>query len=84
MQVTDAQLVARCREGEGEAWSELVERFSRYVYAIAVGAYRLSPADAEGGCASTACARPSARRPATTRSSTALSRTTGSPGSRTP
>jgi RNA polymerase sigma factor (sigma-70 family) len=45
--LTDAQLVQRCRTGDAEAWNELVERFSRYVYAIAVQAFRLSPADAE-------------------------------------
>jgi RNA polymerase sigma factor (sigma-70 family) len=44
---TDAQLVARCRAGEEEAWRELVDRFSRYVYAIAVQGFRLSEADAE-------------------------------------
>jgi RNA polymerase sigma factor (sigma-70 family) len=44
---TDAQLVARCRAGDEDAWRELVERFSRYVFAIAVQAYRLSEADAE-------------------------------------
>ncbi|HEY4411446.1 MAG TPA: sigma-70 family RNA polymerase sigma factor [Gaiellaceae bacterium] len=44
---TDAQLVARCRAGEPEAWNELVERFSRYVHAICVQAFRLSPHDAE-------------------------------------
>ena len=44
---TDAQLVARCRAGEPEAWNALVERFSRYVYAICVQAFRLSPHDAE-------------------------------------
>jgi RNA polymerase sigma-70 factor, ECF subfamily len=44
---TDAELVARCRQGDQEAWRELVERFSRYVYAIAVQAYRLPEADAE-------------------------------------
>ncbi|MEX2211075.1 MAG: sigma-70 family RNA polymerase sigma factor [Gaiellaceae bacterium] len=44
---TDAQLVARCRVGDQEAWRELVERFSRYVYAIAVQAYRLPEHDAE-------------------------------------
>jgi RNA polymerase sigma-70 factor (ECF subfamily) len=44
---TDAQLVGRCRAGEAAAWNELVERFSRYVYAIAVRAYRLSEHDAE-------------------------------------
>ena len=44
---SDAKLVARCREGDDNAWRELVERFSRYVYAIAVQAYRLPPSDAE-------------------------------------
>jgi RNA polymerase sigma-70 factor (ECF subfamily) len=44
---SDRELVARCRSGEPQAWDELVERFSRYVYAIAVQAFRLSPADAE-------------------------------------
>src|SRR5688572_25438894 len=43
----DAQLVARCRLGDEEAWRELVDRFSRYVYAIAVQGFRLSDADAE-------------------------------------
>jgi RNA polymerase sigma factor (sigma-70 family) len=46
-ELTDAQLVGRCRTGEPEAWNELVERFSRYVYAIAVRVYRLSDHDAE-------------------------------------
>jgi RNA polymerase sigma-70 factor (ECF subfamily) len=45
--LTDADLVARCRAGEREAWNALVERFSRYVYAIATQAYRLSHEDAE-------------------------------------
>jgi RNA polymerase sigma factor (sigma-70 family) len=44
---SDAALVARCRAGEQAAWSELVERFSRYVYAIAVRGFRLPEADAE-------------------------------------
>jgi RNA polymerase sigma-70 factor (ECF subfamily) len=44
---TDAQLVERCRAGDEGAWADLVERFSRYVYAIATGAYRLPDADAE-------------------------------------
>ncbi len=43
----DARLVARCREGDQDAWRELVERFSRYVYAIATQVFRLPPADAE-------------------------------------
>jgi len=47
IEVTDAQLVERCRAGEAAAWNELVERFSRYVYAIAVRAFRLSEHDAE-------------------------------------
>jgi hypothetical protein len=45
--ITDAELVARCRNGDAEAWNELVERFSRYVYAIAMQAFRLGPHDAE-------------------------------------
>jgi RNA polymerase sigma-70 factor, ECF subfamily len=45
--VSDAQLVARCRGGDHDAWCELVERFSRYVYAIAVQAYHLPPDDAD-------------------------------------
>ena len=44
---SDAQLVARCRGGDDDAWRELVQRFSRYVFAIAVQAYRLPPSDAE-------------------------------------
>ena len=45
--LTDAALVARCRAGDEDAWRALVERFSRYVYAICVQAYRLSREDAE-------------------------------------
>ena len=45
--LTDAQLVARCRAGDESAWAELVARFSRYVYAIATQAFRLSEHDAE-------------------------------------
>ena len=44
---TDAQLVSRCRNGDQAAWNELVERFSRYVYAICFQAFRLSQHDAE-------------------------------------
>ena len=44
---SDAELAARCRTGDVEAWNALVERFSSYVYAIAVHAFRLSAADAE-------------------------------------
>ena len=45
--LSDAQLVARCRAGDEGAWAELVERFSRYVYAIAVQGFRLAEHDAE-------------------------------------
>jgi RNA polymerase sigma factor (sigma-70 family) len=46
-ELSDAELVARLRDGDEAAWRELVDRFSRYVYAIAVQAYRLPPHDAE-------------------------------------
>lgn len=46
-ELSDAQLVGRCRAGDAAAWNQLVERFSRYVYAIAVRAYRLPEPDAE-------------------------------------
>jgi RNA polymerase sigma factor (sigma-70 family) len=46
-ELSDARLVGRCREGDTAAWDALVERFSRYVYAICVQAFRLSPHDAE-------------------------------------
>ena len=45
--LSDAELVRRCRTGEAAAWAELVERFSRYVYAIIVQGYRLQERDAE-------------------------------------
>jgi RNA polymerase sigma factor (sigma-70 family) len=44
---SDGELVRRCRAGEEQAWNELVERYSRYVYAIAAQGYRLPPQDAE-------------------------------------
>jgi RNA polymerase sigma factor (sigma-70 family) len=47
VQGTDAQLVARCRRGEAAAWDELVERFSRYVYAICTQGFRFAEHDAE-------------------------------------
>jgi RNA polymerase sigma-70 factor (ECF subfamily) len=46
-EIPDAELVARCRTGDAEAWNLLVERFSRYVYAIATQAFRLPEHDAE-------------------------------------
>ena len=45
--VSDQDLVAACLAGEQAAWNELVERFSRYVFAIATQAFRLSSADAD-------------------------------------
>jgi len=46
-ELTDARLVAQCRRGDEQAWRTLVERFSRYVYAISVQAFRLPSHDAE-------------------------------------
>jgi RNA polymerase sigma-70 factor (ECF subfamily) len=43
----DAELVARCRRGSEEAWAELVQRFSPYVYGILRRGFRLSEHDAE-------------------------------------
>jgi RNA polymerase sigma-70 factor (ECF subfamily) len=45
--LTDAQLVERCRAGDPEAWNLLVERFSRYVYAICMKGFRLSETHSE-------------------------------------
>jgi RNA polymerase sigma-70 factor (ECF subfamily) len=45
--LTDAELVHRCRQGDAEAWNMLIERFSRYVYAICVQGFRLREQDAE-------------------------------------
>jgi RNA polymerase sigma factor (sigma-70 family) len=47
VELSDGELVARCRTGDQEAWNELVDRFSRYVYAISVQAFKLSEHDAE-------------------------------------
>jgi RNA polymerase sigma-70 factor (ECF subfamily) len=44
---SDADLVARCLANEQGAWDALVDRYARYVYAIAARAYRLEPTDAE-------------------------------------
>lgn len=44
---TDAELVARCLANEQGAWEELVDRYARYVYAIATRVYRLDPTDAD-------------------------------------
>lgn len=44
---SDAELVAGCRRGDPAAWNALVERFARYVSAIATQGFRLSEHDAE-------------------------------------
>jgi RNA polymerase sigma factor (sigma-70 family) len=44
--VTDAQLVARARTGDHDAWRDIVERYSRYVYAIAAS-FRFRAQDVE-------------------------------------
>jgi len=45
--MSDAEIVRSCRAGDSGAWNELVERYSRYVYAIAVRGFRMSDDDAE-------------------------------------
>src|SRR3970282_2925520 len=45
--LTAADLVQRCREGDPDAWAELVNRFTRYVYAVCVKGFRLGDEDAE-------------------------------------
>jgi RNA polymerase sigma-70 factor (ECF subfamily) len=45
--VREDELLARCRVGDENAWAELVERYSRYVYAIIVRGFRLTGHDAE-------------------------------------
>jgi RNA polymerase sigma-70 factor (ECF subfamily) len=44
---SDEELARACRGGDEAAWVLLVERFSRYVYAITTRVYRLSETDAE-------------------------------------
>ena len=44
---TDAELVARCRTGDDDAWELLVERFARYVHAILTRAFTLPEHAAE-------------------------------------
>lgn len=45
--LSDAEIAARCREGDETAWSEVVNRFSRYIFAILTQAYRLPQHEAE-------------------------------------
>ena len=44
--LSDGELVRRMRGGDEAAWGAFVERYSRYVYAIAVQGFRLAAADA--------------------------------------
>jgi RNA polymerase sigma factor (sigma-70 family) len=44
---SDAELVGRCRGGDAAELNALVERFSRYVYAICTQGFRLGEHDAE-------------------------------------
>jgi RNA polymerase sigma factor (sigma-70 family) len=46
-EATDAELVARCRAGDDGAWALLVERYARYVYAIAGRGFRLADEELE-------------------------------------
>ena len=47
LEQSDAGLVARCRAGEPDAWRLLVERYSRYVYAICSQGFRIADDEAE-------------------------------------
>ncbi len=47
LEQSDASLVARCRAGEAEAWRVLVERYSRYVYAICSQGFQIVDEEAE-------------------------------------
>jgi RNA polymerase sigma factor (sigma-70 family) len=43
----DAAIVKRCRAGDHAAWDELVNRYSRYVFAITTQGFRMTSTDAE-------------------------------------
>jgi len=45
--LSDAELVQRCKAGDPDAWSILVDRFSRYVSTICLRGFRLRAEDAE-------------------------------------
>jgi RNA polymerase sigma factor (sigma-70 family) len=47
MELSDAELVRRCRAGDAAGWALIVERFSRYVHAVIVQAFGLRDQDAE-------------------------------------
>ena len=70
--LSDSQLVALCREGDAEAWNEVVERFSRYVYAITQRGFglraptpRTSSRRSSPGCTNASATCATTRRPAT-------------------
>jgi RNA polymerase sigma-70 factor (ECF subfamily) len=44
---SDADLVSRCLAHDEAAWDQLVDRYARYVYAIAARVYRLGPDDTD-------------------------------------
>jgi RNA polymerase sigma-70 factor, ECF subfamily len=46
-EVSDADLVGRCRAGESKAWCDLVDRYGPYVNVILRAGYSLSRSDAE-------------------------------------
>src|SRR4051794_14466222 len=47
LELSDAELVKRCRAGDDAAWAVLVDRFARYVHAILARAFRLPKDDVE-------------------------------------
>jgi DNA-directed RNA polymerase specialized sigma24 family protein len=55
-ELSDAQLVHRCRAGDADAWNVLVDRYSRYVYAITVRGFRFREHDAEDVFREVSCA----------------------------
>jgi RNA polymerase sigma-70 factor, ECF subfamily len=44
---SDEQLVAACLEGDDRAWTELIERYAAYVFAVATRAFGLGAASAD-------------------------------------
>lgn len=45
--LSDAHLIARCREGDEPAWVELVDRLAPYVYALVTRGFGLGPGPAQ-------------------------------------
>jgi RNA polymerase sigma factor (sigma-70 family) len=44
--ITNEQLIARCRRGDGRAWQQLVQRYARLVHSVPVR-YGLTPAEVD-------------------------------------